>query len=61
MSGGRATAEQIERFRRNVGDVWFSGLDARATEKRDEALADYAQGEMDFDALAAQLGEIYAK
>ena len=61
LSGGRATAEQIERFRRNVGDVWFSGLDARAAEKRDEALADYAQGEMDFDALAAQLGEIYAK
>ena len=61
LSGGRATAEQIERFRRNVGDVWFSGLDARTAEKRDEALADYAQGEMDFDALAAQLGEIYAK
>ena len=54
LSGGRATAEQIERFRRNVGDVWFSGLDARTAEKRDEALADYAQGEMDFDALAAQ-------
>ena len=61
LSGGRATAEQIENFRRNVGDVWFSGLDDKAIEQRSEALADYAQGEMDFDALATQLGEIYAR
>ena len=61
LSGGRATAEQIENVRKNVGDVWFSGLDDKAIEQRSEALADYVQGEMDFDALATQLGEIYAK
>ena len=48
-------------MRKNVGDVWFSGLDDKAIEQRSEALADYVQGEMDFDALATQLGEIYAK
>lgn len=61
LSGGLVTAEQIENVRKNVGDVWFSGLDDKAIEQRSEALADYAQGEMDFDALAAQLNEIYAK
>ena len=58
--GDNISAEAIESYREQVGDVWLDSLSEDEQNRRDAALIAYARGEMDFDALADVLNDIYA-
>lgn len=60
LSDGWATAEEIETYRAQVGDVWLGSLDIGGKEQRNAVLNAYAKGEIGFDSLAEQLNSIYA-
>ena len=60
LDGGILTAEDIELYREQAGDVWPDSLSYGAQDRRDAALAVYAKGEMDFTHLSESLNTIYA-